>query len=298
MNRKKKLTTPKSLSIETETLSLKAGELLRFASAMIVASGAAYLLGYLGQIDTYLFSYLSAADFLNAAIVYLPVSIVLATINGLQFFFKENAAYPSSLFERHWKTDDGRWGKKTSFRMRAAAFFAVMLLASVLALPLRFNFDLSPLAGIGGTLFFLALVNEIYRYGSARYGWEIQNFPILLSALYFLLTSIFIGALHVQVHENSLNYRSVLIMENGRNVCATAHKKLGSRLLFYDVERSDWQTVKLSKIEKTYALTDLEFVLNQSCASLVATLDQRKVTSFILTRPIHEDELTARQDAN
>ena len=265
---------------------------------MIIASGAAYLLGYLGQIDTYLFSYLGAADFLNAAIVYLPVSIVLASINGLQLFFRETKSYSASMFDHHWKTDGGEWGKKTSFRMRLAAFIAVILLAGVLALPLRFNFDLIPLAGIFCTLFFLAVLNEVYCYGEARYGWSVKNFPLLVSAFYFLVTSIFIGALHVELHENSMHYKSIIQLENGRNVCATAHKRLGARLLFYDVERSDWQTVKLSEIEKTYALTDAQFVLRQGCDELVKSLDDRKVSSFILNQPIEEDELNAYREAH
>ena len=69
-------------------------------------------------------------------------------------------------------------------------------------------------------------------------------------------------------------------------------------MLVYDAERSGWQTVRLSEIEKTYALTNARFVLNQSSDALVATLDHRTVTSFTLTRPIDEDELKAHQDAN
>ena len=298
MNRKKNQNPPKQSVISTGAISLSAGEILRFASAMIVASGAAYLLGYLGQIDTYLFSYLGAAEFINAAIVYLPVSIVLASINGLQIFFRETATFSTSILEHHWKTKDGEWGKKTSFRLRVAAFVSVLLLSGVLALPLRFNFDLSPLAGIGCTLLFLAVANEVYRYGEARYGWEIQNFPLLLSAFYFLVTSIFIGALHVQLHENVLHFKSVVRLENGKNICVTAHKRLGTRLLFYDVERSEWQTVKLSEIERTYALKNAKFVLYQSCDALAESLNDRRVTSYTLTRPITEVELEAYQEAH
>lgn len=295
MSRKQKQSPSKQQTSEPEALSLSAGELLRFASAMIVASGAAYLLGYLGQIDIHLFSYIGPAEFLNAAIVYLPVSIVLAALNGLQIFFRESITYASPTFDRYWKTKKGEWGNKTRFRIRIAALLAVLLLAGILALPLRFNFDLSPLAGIGCTLFFLVVGNEIYRYGEARYQWNIRNFPLLLSAFYFLVTSIFIGALHVEVHENSLDYKSVLKLEDGNYICATAHKRIGSRLLYYNVERADWQTIKLSEVEKTYALTNARFVFDQSCEEFVKSLESRRVTSFMLSRPIEEEELISLQ---
>ena len=282
--------------VDTSATNLSAGELLRFASAMIVASGAAYLLGYLGQIDTYLFSYLSAGDFLNAAIVYLPVSLILAILNGLQIFLRERTIYSAPLFEDHWKRDDGEWGKKTRFRIQLAAFTSVLLLAGVLALPLRFNFDMNPWVGLLCTLIFLAVFNEVYRYGEERYGWSIRNFSLLLSAFYFLVTSIFIGAIHAQVHENLLHYRSILILQNENNVCTTAYKKLGERLLFYDVETSEWQTVKLSDIERTHSLGDAKFVLDVSCNAVVENLQLRKVTSFSLTRPIEETDLKTYQE--
>ena len=65
MSRKTRTSSSQTSEPQPENLGLSAGEILRFASAMIVTSGASYLLGYIEQIDTSLFSYLGGVEFVN-----------------------------------------------------------------------------------------------------------------------------------------------------------------------------------------------------------------------------------------
>ena len=142
------------------------------------------------------------------------------------------------------------------------------------------------------------ITNEIYQYGKARYGWLIQNYLLLISAFYFLVTSIFIGALHASMHENSMHYRGVVQLENGKNICVTTHKRLGSRLLYFDVERSEWSTVRMSDVQRTLSLRSTEFVLYESCDDVVKSANERKIRSFILINDISSAELDAYRAAH
>ena len=297
MSHKTRTSSSQPSEPQPDKLGLSAGEILRFASAMIVTSGASYLLGYIGQIDTSLFSYLGGVEFVNAAIVYLPVALILGAINVFTVFFRSDQTLVP-LMQPLRKNDDGEWSKSTLWLYRLGAIAAIIGFASILGLPLRANMDLSPSLGIFTTLAVMFIANEIYQYGKARYGWLIRNYLMLISAFYFLVTSIFIGALHASMHENAMHYRGIIQLENGANICVTTHKRLGGRLLLFDVERSEWRTVKSSDVRETLSLTATEFVLRKSCDDVVDDANQRKIRSFVLQNEISAEELDAYREAH
>ena len=197
-----------------------------------------------------------------------------------------------------WKNDDGQWSKSTLWLYRLGAIAAIIGFASILGLPLRANMDLSPSLGIFTTLAVMFIANEIYQYVKARYGWLIRNYLMLISAFYFLVTSIFIGALHASMHENAMHYRGIIQLESGANICVTTHKRLGSSLLLFDIERSEWRTVRSSDVRETLSLTATEFVLRKSCDDAVADSTQRKIRSFLLQNEISAEELDAYREAH
>jgi hypothetical protein len=167
--------------------------IIRMGAAIVVASGAAYLLGYVAQINAQLFTYIGPGDYVNAALIYLPVSIAMAMAAGVSMIMRHRSTKITGAFEQIWKTADGEWSvwfkRSLVWTTSIVCFFIAAKLMSVL----RFGGSLDPLSGIFVSIALLFLVREMYAYAHRRYDFSIQNWETLVGAAYYLTTAFYIG---------------------------------------------------------------------------------------------------------
>lgn len=242
------------------------GFFIQFRAALLAASGALWAFGYLSQINPQLFTYMNAGDFINAAVIFLPFSIVLMLIGFIPLLFGNPVRERVAFLRGMWRKKSGEWSKSFRGMLTFVTYGSLLTLAFNLVVASRLGAPIQPIASVLSAMWASAVLNEVYAYISERFGWNIKWAGQIIFALYYLSTSFFLGYAYSWAHSQMKHFRTVIYFNDGSAKCVFTFQSLGDSILYFEPKDSAWSMARSSDVKLMRELGGLHSASDASCA--------------------------------